>query len=255
MAMTCVVCVHVRPHRHHDGTSPNTITAICALFTTPLAYLHHIAVRAAPVPIRAPRHLLASEIEFILPIDRVVVSVMDIMDICMQEMPEKAPPGQLPRSVEVLLEADLVDTAKPGDRLQASADFFCLPLPALNHSPLFPRVLASLALISSALFSLHQPSYDSFPCPLSLCLFRHPLVAGIHRALPSKANQSGMFRTIVIGNNVRAQPRSLEIRLSCVVRSKLALNAETPQSVEDDLLKPFKDRGKRIEPSSPCLPF
>jgi len=70
---------------------------------------------------------------------------LDNQVVTLQEMPERAPPGQLPRSIEVLLEADLVDTAKPGDRLQ---------------------------------------------------------VAGIHRALPSKSNQSGMFRTIVIGNNV-----------------------------------------------------
>jgi len=50
----------------------------------------------------------------------------DYQTVTLQEMPEKAPMGQLPRSVEMILEHDLVDRMKPGDRVQITGVFRAL---------------------------------------------------------------------------------------------------------------------------------
>ncbi|GMH91690.1 hypothetical protein TL16_g12125, partial [Triparma laevis f. inornata] len=50
----------------------------------------------------------------------------DFQTITIQEMPERAPMGQLPRSVDVIVSNDLVDQVKPGDRIQTMGVFRAL---------------------------------------------------------------------------------------------------------------------------------
>jgi len=51
----------------------------------------------------------------------------DTQRFTIMETPEQAPPGQIPRSVEVICEGDLADKAKPGDRVQVIGVYKPLP--------------------------------------------------------------------------------------------------------------------------------
>ena len=55
-------------------------------------------------------------------------------NILLQEPPERTPLGQLPRSIEVILEGDLVDKVKPGDRIQVNGVFKTISTMATNTS-------------------------------------------------------------------------------------------------------------------------
>ena len=52
---------------------------------------------------------------------------IDSQRITLQEKPEELPPGQLPRSLNITLLDDLVDVARPGDRVQVTGTIELLP--------------------------------------------------------------------------------------------------------------------------------
>ncbi|KAI1828465.1 MCM2/3/5 family-domain-containing protein [Xylaria intraflava] len=76
----------------------------------------------------------------------------DHQTMSIQEMPERAPAGQLPRGVDVVLDDDLVDKVKPGDRIQLVGIFRTLGNRNTNHnSALFKTVILAnnIVLLSS----------------------------------------------------------------------------------------------------------
>lgn len=76
----------------------------------------------------------------------------DHQKIAVQEMPETAPAGQLPRTVDIVLDDDLVDTTKPGDRVQIVGVYRALG-GATNNSLSFKTVI-----LANAVYPLHARS-------------------------------------------------------------------------------------------------
>lgn len=72
----------------------------------------------------------------------------DSQMITIQEMPENAPTGQLPRSIQVILENDLVDKVKPGDRVQVTGVFRARPPHAMAMSANFGTLLVATGVTS-----------------------------------------------------------------------------------------------------------
>ncbi len=68
----------------------------------------------------------------------------------MQEMPERAPAGQLPRGVDVIMDDDLVDRVKPGDRIQLVGVFRSLGNAGSGSSTFRTLILANNVILLSS---------------------------------------------------------------------------------------------------------
>ncbi|KAG0437188.1 Maternal DNA replication licensing factor mcm3 [Dictyocoela muelleri] len=80
----------------------------------------------------------------------------DYQTINLQEMPEKAPAGQLPRSIEVILTNDLVDRIKPGDRVRIYGVY-----KSITPNNVFPTHFKTIVLANNlTLLRQDMGSYD-----------------------------------------------------------------------------------------------
>jgi len=61
----------------------------------------------------------------------------DHQTVTIQEMPERAPLGQLPRSVDVVLNYDLVDSCKPGDRVKIAGVYRAISRGGSKNSSIY----------------------------------------------------------------------------------------------------------------------
>ncbi|KAM3573056.1 hypothetical protein VYU27_004927, partial [Nannochloropsis oceanica] len=70
----------------------------------------------------------------------------DHQSVTIQEMPERAPLGQMPRSVSLVFEYDLVDRVKPGDRIQCMGIYKAL---AGQHQGSTSGVFQTVVLVNN----------------------------------------------------------------------------------------------------------
>lgn len=83
----------------------------------------------------------------------------DYQTVVLQEMPERAPPGQLPRSVEIVLSFDLVDSVKPGDRVHAYGIYKSLCF----GNQQFPSKFRTVLIVNNIERLREEPSIDVDP--------------------------------------------------------------------------------------------
>lgn len=71
----------------------------------------------------------------------------DTQKFTIQEAPENSPPGQIPRSLEVVCEMSLCDKAKPGDRVQVTGVYRTFPGPPQEFTTgVFPDRLVATSV-------------------------------------------------------------------------------------------------------------
>lgn len=164
----------------------------------------------------------------------------DHQAVTVQEMPERAPAGQLPRSVEVVLEHDLADTAKPGDRVQVVGVYRALPsiqgsrskgvfrsvvlanqLRPLGKGSEQNNVLSVLDVENIERVAQAPDCFDRMARSLAPSIYGHTyvkkalllqLLGGVEKNLPNGTHLRGDINIMMIGDPSTAKSQLVRVR-------------------------------------------
>ncbi|KAK5583797.1 hypothetical protein RB653_005397 [Dictyostelium firmibasis] len=172
----------------------------------------------------------------------------DSQMVSIQEMPERAPAGQLPRSVDILLDNDLVDTVKPGDRVQVYGVYRAIPMsaPELKTTKFRPILICNkISLLSKEVsgpslseqdvtniknFSKYNNCFDLLATSLAPSIYGHDnikrsllllLLGGVERNLANGTHLRGDINLLMVGDPSTAKSQLLRFILNI---APLAIN-------------------------------
>ncbi|KAJ3210439.1 MCM DNA helicase complex subunit [Dinochytrium kinnereticum] len=165
----------------------------------------------------------------------------DFQTLTLQEMPERSPAGQLPRPIDIILEDDLVDSAKPGDRIQvvgvyrtrggkgnaATSATFSTVVLANNIRHLGREAqqltLSDLDIRNIKKIGKRKDLFDLLAHSLAPSIFGHDmikrailllLVSGVEKNLPNGTHLRGDINMLMIGDPSTAKSQLLRFVLN-----------------------------------------
>lgn len=171
----------------------------------------------------------------------------DHQTLTLQEMPEVAPAGQLPRVVDIILENDLVDSCKPGDRVQVVGTYRCLPNKQGNFTNCIFRTVVianyveqmskevSMTLTDDDVKRCKKLSrntrfniFDRLALSLAPSIYGHEnvkrailclLLGGVEKILANGTRLRGDINILLIGDPSVAKSQLLRFVLNCAPRA------------------------------------